>query len=350
MKNSRGLKIGLGDTASCVLRMADFNRLRWVLDAIKVNAELRSSLVEASESKVLDSVSLISGGVTPAASDRVVLWDGFNSYRELLGHRPDLSERDDIHYLYVGSFAEVIDAMPTSARPLFPRRGAIKEGTCKVPFKFRAARHFKTGLRALRNQVSYGDQHRRISQDGKVVFCGLLRPNPSILTSILTGTNLEAGLAVIGDLALVDWQTSVEQTQSTVAAIYEDCQRRNSGSADDLCAAYSILNICQRILVVHHLMEMGSKLFINEFGRQPHFDPYDSFSYSNNTFLDFGSSRGACLWYPRTMDMRSTGKRFFELRFMMEDESLGSYFADTSAALFLQTCKEQAERVLGMQA
>jgi hypothetical protein len=131
------------------------------------------------------------------------------------------------------------------------------------------------------------------------------------------------------------WQDDPEKIHKQVCAMYRQCQQMECSGAEDYSAIYAVLNVCSRLFIVNALHTRGSKVFINEFGFQDNFDPYDVYAYRNNTYLDFGSSRGACHWYPRTMDMQATGKHFVALRMIHEQQSLRSHLDTYSEGDFV---------------
>lgn len=317
--------------------MGDFNRLRWVYYALRTNSALRRVLQECESRSpaMVDSPHLIQHHVAPAVGSFVVLWDGFNSYLELLRECPSLIDRSDLTFVYVGTFAEITAALPQRALKLFPEYGSFQKQEIDAPLGFRAALKLKTSLRGLKNYASATARHRQLSGGGNLAFCGLVRPTKQVVANMLTNAKLLSLQSGFEKLGAHHWQADPKTIHTLVRAIYRQCQQLECSSAEDYSGIYAVLNLCSRVFVVNALHARGSKIFINEFGFQNNFDPYDVHAYGNNTYLDFGSSRGACHWYPRTMDMQATGKRFVALRMIQEQQSLRSYLDIQTEADFV---------------
>jgi hypothetical protein len=321
------LQLSIGNACSIDLRMVDFNRLRWTFYALQANAELRH-ILRASESQsisVYDSLYLIHHNVNPAVGSCVVLWDGFNSYLELLRAFPVLSGRHDLTFAYVGAFVEIAAALPPRSLKLFPDSGSFSKQELAAPFRFKSALKLKTSLRGFKNYAGARARHRQLSDGGNLVFCGLVRPTKQVVANMLTNANLHSLQDSFEKLGECHWQKSSEDIHALVREMYLRCQELDCSNAEDYSGIYATLNVCSRLFIVNALHAHGSKLFINEYGYQSNFDPYDVYVYRNNTYLDFGSSRGACHWYPRTMDMQATGKHFVALRMIQEQQSLRTH-------------------------
>lgn len=114
---------------------------------------------------------------------------------------------------------------------------------------------------------------------------------------------------------------------------------------EDICAAYSILNILHRLCVISILKGMHLPLFLNEYGISKHLDPYDALCYSQNLFIEFGSQRGVDLLYPRTVDLIRTRKKFTSLRLLGNEDKIVSFFSTVDAQSFVEICESQAQTV-----
>jgi hypothetical protein len=274
---------------------------------------------------MIDSPYVIQNNVVPAPGSYIVLWDGFNSYVELLRARADLANRNDLTFAYVGTFSEITAALPERSVRLFPDCGTFHKKALDAPLRFKAAMKLKTSLRRLKNYACASERHRQLSSGGNLVFCGLLRPTEQVIANILTNEKLLLLKSGFEKLRTHHWQTDPRTIDTLVRAMYLQCQQFKCSSAEEYSGVYSVLNVCSRLFVINALHARGIKLFVNEFGFQDNFDPYDVHAYGNNVYLDFGSSRGACYWYPRTMDMQATSKRFIALRMIEEQQSLRSH-------------------------
>jgi hypothetical protein len=318
------------------LHMSDFNRLRWVCQALGANDLLRQKFLERSVVRFYDSIFLLTHKMAPPPDCWIVLWDGFNSYLELTQVHPALGDRSDLSFAYVGAFAEITAALPVRSFRLFPGSCRFSSQVVTTPWKFRTSLRLKTGLRGWKNFVSAGPRHRQLSAGGSLVFCGLVRPTKPVIASLLTNAKLLALHDPFEQLAELHWQGAPGQIQDSVRTLYERCQQLECSSAEDYAGVYAVLNICTRIFVLNALHAKGCKVFVNEYGFQSNFDPYDVNSYTNNTFLDFGSSRGACHWYPRTMDMHATGKQFIALRLIHAEQSLKAHLEVCRGSQFVE--------------
>ena len=329
------LAVTLRPDTNLNLAVSDFNRLRWLVAALETNKSLRNSFSRNSTTHVTDSILLGSTTSAIEVGSNVILWDGYKSYQELLLARPDLTCRNDLIFLYVGSFKEVREALPAGAGLLFPRPGEVDCQSVYATNAFRLTSWLKTRTRSLRNSLYDHNRHRILATRKNIVFCGLLRPSLAVINNFLSGTSLEKLAPVLSRLSNVEWKDSYEQVRLVVADVYECCREANSTQPENMLCLYSILNVCHRLLVLSQLISLRQDIFVSEFELQTHLDPYDSMSYRQNTFLDFGSSRGSGIWYPRTMDMRATHKTFVTLRFLTDSDSLHSYIENTDSQAFI---------------
>jgi len=339
------LNLSIAEGCDLVLHVSDFNRLRWTVYAIEANPDLRHLLKRHASSSLYDSTSIASQRIEPAANAYVILWDGLNSYQEFLKDRPDLQQRSDLTYLYVGSFAEISQALHANSHPLFPRSEKAIAHAASTPLSFRAKVRAKTAARRFKNLVADHARHSHLASGNNIVFCGLVRPTPAVIANMLTTPKLMTLQDSALKLGAIHWSDDPERVSTQVQAVYLLCKGLNANSAEDYCGIYSMLNICSRLTVINQLHAAGRQMFISEYGFQRNFDAYDTYAYGNNTFLDFGSSRGACLWYPRTMDMRATGKDFIAIRFIQENQSLGHYLATHSDTDYMMHMRAEASRI-----
>jgi hypothetical protein len=340
------LKLSLAEGCQVQLQLADFNRLRWAVYALQSSHELRQSFQRNESVFVYDSICLAAQEIQPATDAYIILWDGLNSHIELCKRRTELLQRTDLRYLVVGSFPEVTRDLPAHSQALFPRRNALIHAPVSLPWQFRAKRSGKTAARPVKNAVFDLARHFKLASSKNVVFCGLVRPTPAVISNLLTNRKLQSLREPVRRLGNVHWNEAPQKVSAQVQLIYEKCRNLDAGSAEDFVGIYSLLNICSRMAVISQLHAAGCRVFISEYGFQKNFDAYDTYAYGDNTFLDFGSSRGACHWYPRTMDMRATGKKFIALRVIQEDQSLSDYLSSHSATDYAAQLGIDAAHVL----
>jgi hypothetical protein len=98
---------------------------------------LKNSLLNGNASYLIDSISLIDKKCDVRENCFIVLWDGYNSYLELLDKLPHLKKQTDLVYVYVGSFKEIKQALPLGAFPLFVDNNNIQFERVNVPLFFR---------------------------------------------------------------------------------------------------------------------------------------------------------------------------------------------------------------------
>ena len=340
------LKIKIGDDHAVRLFLSDFNRLRWTLCTVERNSSLQNSLLNYDVAYITDSILLINNPKVLDKSSHIVLWDGFNSYIELVNKLPTIGDRADLIYLYVGSFKEQKNALPAGAITLFADEGLVPSKKVQIPLFFRLFSILKTITRPYKNWMSDSARHKQLLNRRSIVFCGLVTPSIDVLNNFLRGTQLNSLAPVLKQLCDLDWQHSYDEIRFTVIEVLEKLRFAKFQNPADLSCIYSIFNICHRLLVLSYLHSKNCDLFISEYGRHKHIDPYDTFAYQQNLYVDFGSSRGPDEWYPRTIDMQNTNKKFVSLRFLHESQSMVDFLETTSAVAFINLCELGALQVL----
>lgn len=340
------LKVKIDESKSVTLALTDFNRLRWTVYAVETNPLLRTSLLKSSAMYITDSTSLMDKPAELPDSSHIVLWDGLNSYLELVERLPHISTRNDLIFVYVGSFKDLKAALPQGATTLFADSDSIQYLNLNVSSVFRLHRALRTKIRAYKNLFADTARHRQLSRHRSVVFCGLVRPSRDVLKDLLKGPHLLPLATTLEQLCDIDWRNSYEEVKRIVSEIFEQSRLAKSTDPVDLACLYSVLNICHRLLVLSYLSWLKCSLFVSEYGRQVHIDPYDTEAYQQNLFVDFGSTRGADVWYPRSIDMLNTKKQFISLRFLSEQQSLFDYLEATGAEEFISQCESEALQVL----
>lgn len=340
------LKINIGEDHAVDLLLSDFNRLRWTLCAVERNSSLQNSLLNCDVAYITDYILVMNNPKVLDKSSHIVLWDGFNSYIELVNKLPSIGNRADLIYLYVGSFKELKNALPASSITLFADEGLVSSEKVKVPLTFRLFSSFRTKTRFYKNWMSDSTRHKQLLNRRSVVFCGLVSPSPDVINNFLRGTQLSFLVPMLKLLCDLNWQQNYDEIKLTIIKVLERVRLSPPPNPADLSCIYSIFNICQRLLVLSYLQSKNCNLFISEYGLHKHIDPYDAFAYQQNLYIDFGSSRGPAHWYPRTIDMLNTNKKFVSLRFLHESESMLDFLEKTSTETFISLCESGALQVL----
>lgn len=349
------------------LVFSDFNRLRWAVDALRVHQSLRHSLLVSAENLLLmDSVILHEAeGQHARQPTHVVLWDGLNSLIELRQRRNDLHPSAEPQMLFVGQFPEAEACMPVGAWPLYPR-GVNESWTwperaagVRVPKGVSLHAWSRRQLRPFVQSIRQREVHRRMAAGGYLVFCGAVRHNSMLLSDSFRGAHaLLATLRTeLEDLSDLPWDTEPQRAQARIARAVAQLQH----SARGLCVLpapmpvehaaawaglFNVLNLLHRQFVLSLLNQRTDQLTVIEFGRQRHFDPYDAAAYRDNLFLDFGSTCGSELLYPRRLDIARNGKQLVSLRLLKPEQTLAAWFREQGAEGFLRQANADADRVM----
>ena len=344
-------RMGLPSTgATAQLTLTDFNRLRWTVAALRLNPGLAQRLLQRAEApaQVLDSTGLLRSGDEPARGAWIVLWDGINSLVELQQARPALRARPDLRFLYVGSFADVAGGFPADSEPLFPARDWSTAVALRVPLWVAAMSVLRASARPLKNARSAPALHVRLQAGACLVFCGLVRPSAAVLDGFVRGTGLQPLRQALQPLAGLDWAADAAATRSLVARAFDAAAAaaRPTAPAADCAALYAVVNVLHRLASLCSVQARSPALEVNEYGVHPFFDPHDARAYRRNLFIDFGSTRGNDLLYPRSLDLLLQRKPCMPLRFLRADSSLLRFLADTDGSAFLALCDAHAQALL----
>lgn len=328
--------------------LSDFNRLRWTVAALRSNSALVQAfaMIGQVSATLTDSIVLHRPHpplLEPGAG--VILWDGLNSLLELWQERPDLQPRTDLQYFHVGVFRELEQAYPQGSRSLFAEGlGPEPSHRARIPWWFDLLAQARAQARVWQNLRSAPDGHRQLSSGGRVVFCGLVRPTEAVLTGMLRGSDLGRRLPSLLPLTQLDWQASPNAVIDTVSPIYEALRQIDVANPIDAAASYALINVLQRLVILSQLNQLTPSLLVNEFGQGPYLDPYNALGYRHNLFLDFGSTRGPDLIYPRVVDLTLTHKPMFNIRYLSVGESLTSRLRLTTADDFVRECVAHAAK------
>ncbi len=345
-----GLRVGRRDLR---LRLTDFNRLRWAVAALRFHPALRQRLQSESPGVgrvwIFDSSALVQQeAANPATGSWVILWDGLNSLEGLRRAHPHLGARADLRYLYVGSFSDVHGCFPAGSSPLFPAAASTQvawdRNELGVPWWLDAMAAGRAWMRPYKNAHLAPTLHRRLRGGAGLVFCGLVRPNAAVLDSFFLGSKLHQVRLELQPLVDLAWDRVPGLARERVARAFETLAGAPARSAADHAAVYASVNVLHRMATLGSLHGSGADLLVNEYGVHPHLDPYDTPAYRRNLFLDFGSTRGSDLVYPRTVDLHLQGKAASSLRFLPGGRSLADFLVHTRAADFLALCDAHARQ------
>lgn len=353
MPTARGSTVA-HDGPRLTLTVADHNRARWARVALAADSALTRSLLEQGRAQsgrvlLIDSISLLRSGVGPPAGAHVLLWDGFNSYRELRQAMPAVAERHDLHFAVVGWLADLTPFYPTAPLPAFEEVHRSPSGDGEGGFRFAAwvsrLSSLRTRLRSSKNALADRARHRVLSGEPKLVFCGLVRPPHEVVGSLSRAAAddaLSVELLAIGDGPLL--QTDAKRSER-VRRAYQLIRERDRDAPEAVASSFSMLAVLHRFQTLSRLAAMcDAHLFVSEYGRDRHFDPYDSPDYRQHLYLDFGSTRGVERRYPRTVDLALHSKQCVPLRLLGLHEQLSEFLDRTEPNDFLGQCELHAQQ------
>jgi hypothetical protein len=339
-----------GHSKHIKLNLTDFNRTRWALFGIRHNAQLQASLMQSPSREVLllDSNSpqlygrLTLPGSLPQGT-HIALWDGLNSIIELFDKAPSLRERHDLVYLPVGHFAEIRSAFPANHVPLMPEQlSSLGElyplrGSIKIDLLSNA----QALLRPIKNRHTNRPSDALLRQGGQLVFCGMVRPSASVLENFFRGSSghLRSHMTSLVDL---DWRRPVAELARTIEPCWQALRDTEPQTLADWACHYSWANVMHRMATLCHIHAMTCQLFVNEYGHGRYIDPYDATAYRRNQFIDFGSTRGPDLIYPRSVDLHLRDKRCTPSRLMAPHTALADCLQRNTGPEFLALCERHA--------
>lgn len=348
------------------LLFSDFNRLRWAIAALRVNAALRAALRRAAQDGapplLVESLTLQREGLglLPATGACVVLWDGLNSLIELWQCHPALRQRSDLRYLHVGQLPEVDAALPAGSMGLYPLEALLDApldaSPVAVPWPVRARVACRRALRPWLNRLRQPERHQRLSAGGWLVFCGGVRPSQMTLDDLFRDGVLPALRQALQPLAGLPWDAQPGPARCALQQAFGHLRTVALGlvapppspplpaarTPAEWACLYTALNQLHRIGTLMALQASTPRLFVNEFQVHPHFDPYDAQAYGSNLFLDFGSTRGTEVLYPRRLDMVETRKPVASLRLLAPGESVAAWFRVHDWHAFWRRCDNDA--------
>lgn len=348
------------------IKTTGHNSLRWVIQAIDSNAQFASSLVHHSaDAPVLltDSIYLLTQGEVAAKLPQhthIVFWDGINSYVELLARQPALASRTDLKFYVVGWLDGVALGSDVQIASLYAPAMTNKAKNWKrisvfgpayyAPYWYRAHTTFLTHARYFKNRLADKHKHQTLIRGGKIVFCGLVTPTAHNVDAFFMGAELPALQQACQGLTNLTYTSDTHAVDAVIGPILAAIRSADVAGASGLACIYSLLNVLHRIKTLSLLQSMNADLFVNESRNALRFDPYDSFRYQKNLYLDFGSTRGPDAIYPRTLDLHMTGKRFVSLRLLGERQTLRNYLDALTREAFSVTCKAHAQTALELHA
>jgi hypothetical protein len=343
-----------GSDRSVLLQLQDFNNLRWLVAALRLNGLLRKHLLRrgaGAPTEVVDYRALLVSRERALSREAcIVLWDGLNSLIELQGARPDLAARDDISYAYVGVLADIEKAFPPRSLPLFPpalaRDNASGKRAVRVPGWVDWVGRARALARPWKNARQSQALHSRLHVGGCAVFCGRIRPTAALLDNYFRGASLASLRTALSGVAGFDWTGPLPGVRSALAVAYEACKAARPTSPADWAAVYAVLCVLNRMSCLAELRALTPRLVFNEYGLNAHFDPHDTRAYRRNLFIDFGSICGPDRLYPRTVDLLLNDKTVESLRFLAPGQPVAEMIERTDASAFLALGEAQARQVM----
>jgi hypothetical protein len=338
------------------------NSLRWAAQAIDVNERLATSLGECSITKpplLTDSIYLLIHRFEPnilPENSHVILWDGMNSYLELIENFPSVVNRPDLRFFVVGWLDGVISRSEIQVEPLYPLtisdhamqwKKVLRRGSkFHSPYWYRTLTSVLTHVRYCKNWVSDTHKHRTLATGGKIVFCGLVTPTSHNLDAFFIGAALPGLRSMCEALTGLKYTDDVQAIDRKMRPIIEVIRESSFRDASSLACVYSLLNVMHRIATLSFLHSLGADLFVNETRSSSRFDPYDSFYYQKNLYIDFGSTRGPDAVYPRTLDLLLTRKRYISFRYLSAVQPLPQYLDNLNANDFSMVAASHARGAL----
>lgn len=343
------------------IQTTDHNLLRWTVMAIDMNDNLANSLkLFSTDARVYLTDSIYLERHNPDITQvplntHIVLWDGINSYFELMDKQAALVSRPDLKFYVVGWLKGVTVADIRSIQPLYPNTlpdsakawgdvFSFHRNFC-VPYWYRVLTTGLTFTRYFNNWLTNPQKHRQLSRGGKVVFCGLVTPSEHNLKAFFIGVDLPKLQAVCSTLLALEYTSPVCVVNQSVCKVIEAIKAEHFEVASEFACIYSILNLLHRIKTLSILYQLNSALFVNEVRNNRRIDPYDSFFYRNNLYLDFGSTRGSDAIYPRTLDIVMKSKSYIALRFLTDKSNIEQYIHALSCDIFFAACETDAKSV-----
>lgn len=341
------------------MQMNNHNLLRWTAMAIDTNESLSTSLIEASVNTpvlLTDSFYLVTHAeamhnIPP--DTHIVLWDGINSYIELLQLQAEIAQRHDLKFFVVGWIAGNMLEQQIRITPLYPEKSPAHASAwgnlCQfkyrfhVPYLYRALASLLSFLRYFKNWLADAKRHGELNKGGKIVFCGMVTPSEHQINGFFRGVDAPALLAECLKLTKLNYFDDSASIDDVISKVISSLKQTALKSTTDFACAYSIINLLHRVKTLSILNGKSGALFINETRSNRWIDPYDSYFYRNNLYLDFGSTRGPDSIYPRTLDIVMKCKPYISLRFLTQNMTMSEYIAGLSFDGFLLGCEVDAK-------
>lgn len=340
------------------MQMNNHNLLRWTAMAIDTNEVLANSLIALSANSpvfLTDSFYMVThpeslGNIPP--NTHIVLWDGINSYIELLQLKADIAQRSDLKFFVVGWLTGHMLEQQISISPLYPPVAPADandwgslfaiNSRFNVPYHYRALATLLSFSRYFKNWLADAKRHSELNKGGKIVFCGMVSPTEHQINGFFRGVDAPDLLNACLQLTQLNYENNGEVIDQVARKIILAFKSTALASVTDFACAYSILNLLHRVKTLSLLNNMSDALFINETKSNRWLDPYDSFFYRNNLYLDFGSTRGPDAIYPRTLDIVMKCKPYVSFRFLTADQTINQYLDNLTHEAFLQQCERDS--------
>jgi hypothetical protein len=339
-----------GSTRTLKVSLTDFNRMRWVISALRCNP----AIVAPGATAIVDSTILLRGDMAVPEGCHIVLWDGINSLIELHRAVPALAGRTDLHYRYIGQLPDTDASFPAGAQPLFPlaepQAGLLSDHSqVRAPLLFGLQSRLRTTVRPFHNRRISRDRHQALVAGGQIVFCGAVRPTAAILDSFFMGAGLQGLRQQLAFLEGIEWRGRAAVIELQVKQAMVAILSAAPASAADAACLYALVNTLHRLGTLSILSSSTTALLVNEYGYQTHLDPYDALGYRRNLFADFGSTRGPDLCYPRTVDLALTAKPAEQLRLLQPGQTVLNHLNASDTETLWMTCERDAQALLTRQ-
>jgi len=350
MPRTEDASVRLASGAVLRLRLADLNRLRWAIQALRMRgafAEAASALAKRGDRAfAIDGNELIRSKGTAPEGAMLILWDGLNSFEELVRNVPSIVSRPDLSVFVVGNLEDARDGFRSmNIAPLFP--GKPDWAQVDVPKNVSFRIEGTTRIRAMRNSWRDRARHRQLARGGLVAFCGTVRPSEHFLDDVLRGIEVDGLREPFQRLVGISLGERSPILRDLVDTAYRAVRRQSGGPPGVASTCYALGSLLHRITTIDSLLKQSPRIFLSEYGFDSHIDPYDSTSYRGNLYPEFGSLRGPDPIYPRVVDLMRTRKNFVSLRFLQPTERLVDFANATSPAEFLDRCESDARAILG---
>jgi hypothetical protein len=239
-----------------------------------------------------------------------------------------------------------VSEFPVQATPLFP---AHWPSPTDKPLELRGTWRVDTlstmraALRPWRNRQQSEAADKLLRGSPRVVFCGVVRLQANGLKDLLRGVSAPAlSISDWTDITELNWRDPADTFAPRFERAWERLRQVSPTVPADVAATYALANVLMRMRTLGEIDRLSPHLFVNEFGVHSHLDPYDASAYRQHLFIDFGSTRGPDLIYPRSLDLHLQRKRVHTVRIGAVSSHFLPTLQQTSARDFFALCAQHA--------